>query len=163
MIYAATGHRPEKIGPGYRFDRLHRFARKEIGRLLTPAEGLISGLARGWDTAVAITALDLGLPLTAIIPFEGQEDRWPQRDREIYRELRARAAEVVVFSPYRRTEAYAQRDFAMVDRAGAVLALYSGAPGGTRTTVTYAETRNRPVLNLWSAWQRYCNDPEGSV
>jgi predicted Rossmann fold nucleotide-binding protein DprA/Smf involved in DNA uptake len=161
LLYTATGHRPEKIGPTYRFDWLRLFATEEIARL--PAEGLISGLARGWDTAVAIAALDLGIPLIAIIPFEGQEDRWPQRDREIYRAIRARAAEVVVFSPYQRTEAYAQRDFAMVDRGSAVLALYSGGPGGTRTTVTYAETRNRPVINLWDAWLRYCTEAGGSV
>ena len=155
MILAATGHRPDKIGLSYDLDRLREFARRELQSLKPDA--LISGLARGWDTAVALAAVDLRIDLIVSIPFEGQQDRWPTADQGRYGMLRGCAREEHVMSREPRTEAYRQRDYWMVDRGSAVLALFNGSPGGTKMTVDYAESRDRAVLNLWSAWIRFAS------
>jgi hypothetical protein len=85
VIRAATGHRPNKLG-GYGpaiTDRLRRGARRflEAHRDTTEAVG---GMALGWDTGWALAALDIGVPLTAAVPFKGQESRWPVESQRLY-------------------------------------------------------------------------------
>src|SRR3546814_2405914 len=66
--------RPGKLG-GYGEDvlaRLRKGARSFLERERN-ATAAISGMALGWDTAWALAALDLGVPLTAAVPFSGQE------------------------------------------------------------------------------------------
>ena len=82
MILAATGHRPDKLG-GYSHDilvRLTEFAQHQI-RVLGP-EKVISGMALGWDQAVALATISLEIPLIAAIPFEGQESVWPEKSQK---------------------------------------------------------------------------------
>lgn len=153
MLFAATGHRPGKLGPRFNPCRLRAFAVQQLEAL--QATGVISGLAQGWDTAVAFAAIDLDIRLIAAVPFEGQADRWSEQDQKDYRFLRQMASQVHVMSPLPRVEAYRQRDYWMVDHGAAVLALYNGSPGGTKITVEYAERRDRPILNLWDAWTRF--------
>ena len=40
-------------------------------------DAVISGMALGWDQAVARATADLGIPWVAAITFEGQESKWP--------------------------------------------------------------------------------------
>src|SRR3546814_16343192 len=78
VILDATGHRPGKLG-GYGEDvwaRLRKGARSFLERERN-ATAAISGMALGWDTALALAALDLGVPLTAAVPFSGLEKSWP--------------------------------------------------------------------------------------
>lgn len=62
---AGTGHRPDKLG-GYGAgvsSRLVDLARAALLRC-RPNE-VMSGMALGWDTALALGAIELGIPLTA--------------------------------------------------------------------------------------------------
>lgn len=64
MIIAATGHRPDKLG-GYDDDvmkRLKDLARGYLEKQEVLAE-VISGMAQGWDTAIALVAIELEIPL----------------------------------------------------------------------------------------------------
>jgi hypothetical protein len=78
MILAATGHRPDKLG-GYDLS----IYRKLVGlaysylRKQTP-DVVISGMALGWDQAVAEAAVKASTPFIAAIPFRGQESKWPR-------------------------------------------------------------------------------------
>lgn len=156
MLFAATGHRPHGIGHPYSHDRLTEFAKCHLHSL--PTTAVVSGMAQGWDLAVAEAAVALELPLIAAVPFPGQEDRWHDlEDRARYHRLLVAATEVFVMSQKPHSVAYRDRDYWMVDRAAAVLALFSGAKSGTSMTVEYAESRDRPILNLWPAWLRYCD------
>ena len=160
MKVAATGHRPFKLYPDSMFkgvlpeaeDKLHRLAGRALRRL--GATEVISGMARGWDLAVAWAALDMGLPLTAAIPFKGQDENWNGRHRALYGRALEAAARVHVQSEGQFTRAYLLRDEWMVDHAEHVLALYSGARGGgTAYTVEYARGWCVPVTNVWRAWE----------
>lgn len=158
MILAATGHRPEKVG-GY--DNRTRLA---LGGLATEylcrarPEKVISGMALGWDQAVAAAALALGIPLVAAVPFEGQEGRWPEEAQARYARLLASAAEVHVIrilehgTAKEAAEAMQARNEWMVDRADRLLALWDGSWGGTFNCIKYAEKVGVQHDNLWARW-----------
>lgn len=165
MIVAGTGHRPDKLG-GYGDDvlkQLYRFACREIER--NRPSKIISGMALGWDTALAMAALQLKVPLVAAIPFEGQESQWPEPSQKRYRAILERAKVHVVcpggYSPAKMQE----RNEWMVDRCDILWALWDGSTGGTANCVRYADQRQQStglfppivLINLWSAWQEFQN------
>jgi uncharacterized phage-like protein YoqJ len=153
MKLAATGHRPDKLG-GYGLDVLTSAYRLALSHLQeTRPATVISGLALGWDTAIALAAIKLGIPLTAVVPFNGQDSRWPEESRERYRKILDRAAEVVVVSPggYAPHKMQVRNEW-MVDRGDSITALWDGSPGGTANCVGYAEKVGKPIVNLWPRW-----------
>jgi uncharacterized phage-like protein YoqJ len=155
MILAATGHRPDKLG-GYSPEihrRLVHFARSYL-QTAEGAQSAISGMALGWDMAWATAALDLGIALIAAVPFDGQERRWPAEAQRMHAQLLRRATRVCIVSPgpYAGWK-FERRNEWMVDRADRLVALWSGAPGGTARCVAYASRSGKPVENLWSRWR----------
>jgi uncharacterized phage-like protein YoqJ len=160
---AATGHRPPRLGLGYDPESnrlLTSFAEGELATLAFTkgVSHVISGMAQGWDQAVAHAAVNLGLALICAVPFDGQESRWPPAGRERYRAILRRASEVRVISPggYSGTK-FVVRDRYMVDHADLVLALLDSKPesSGTLITVDYALRKGVPVLNGWSDWESW--------
>lgn len=161
IILAGTGHRPDKLG-GYSpavSARLVDLARAALLKY-QPGE-VVSGMALGWDTALALAAIELGIPLTAAVPFEGQERKWRPEQQELFRAILARAATMVVVSPggYAVWKMQVRNEW-MVDRATGVLALWNGTSGGTANCVEYARTRQVKIVNLWNAWERYALAPQ---
>lgn len=108
-------------------------------------------MALGWDTAVALAALDLGLPLVAAVPFSGQELRWALESQRLYHLILAQADAVEVictpgFSPHKMQ----LRNMAMVGDCDFLLACWDGSPGGTANCVSYAESEGRPLYNCYN-------------
>lgn len=149
MIVAATGHRLHLL-PGYRGDGSSQRLRTAL--LETAMDALdqwnpdlvISGMATGWDMAVAFAAMVTNRPFHAYVPFEGQSRLWSRTDQEAYRGLLDEAADVRVISPVERRSAYAERDQAMVDALTGpddrMIALWLGDPNsGTALTLDYAD------------------------
>jgi len=158
MIIAATGHRPEKLGgytdPGASF-ALIRLADDYLveQREAHPDLSVISGMALGWDLAVAQACYDLSIPFVAAVPFPGQADLWPTVARNQYRSLLAQAAKVRYVSYGRYTNAkMTRRNRWMVDNCNKIVALYDGTRGGTANCLGYAEQIGRPWENLWGRW-----------
>lgn len=152
MIVAGTGHRPDKLG-GYSVeveDRLTAFARDQLQRV-APSK-VISGMALGWDQALAQAALDLGIPLIAAVPFEGFGQKWPKSSQYRCTALLCRAAEVATVSPYPGTAALHRRNEWMVDRCDLLLALWDGSWGGTFNCIQYARKVSHPIEFLWDRW-----------
>lgn len=151
MKLCATGHRPEKLG-GYSADaatRLRAFARYQL-MTLSP-ERVTSGMALGWDTAIALAALDMGFPLICAVPFAGQELKWPIESQRLYHSIlaRAEAVEVICSGGYSATKMYL-RDVAMVNSCDFVLACWDGSNSGTGNTVRYAWGEGVTVLNCYN-------------
>jgi uncharacterized phage-like protein YoqJ len=116
---------------------------------------VISGMAIGWDLAVAEAAASLHVPWTAAIPFLGQDDRWAPVDRQRYARLLCFATEIKILYARHSPDVYRYRDEWMVDHADLVLALFDElAPrqSGTGMTVRYAQRKSVPVLNVWRDW-----------
>lgn len=153
---AVTGHRPDKLG-GYSpaaVSRLINFAEFKL-TMLAPSS-VITGMAQGWDTAIAQACHRLRIPFHAYIPFVGQESRWPPAAQSTYRNLLARADSTRIISPGGFSgRAMQARNEAMVDDSSSLLALYNGSPGGTANCLLYAQALRRPVTNVWSDWLAY--------
>lgn len=150
-IVAATGHRPDKLG-GYYRDAEKKVVQTAIKSLeLLEPESVITGMALGWDLAIARAAYELGIPFTAAVPFKGQESRWNAATQNYYfRLLRKAAAIFYVSEPGYAPSKMEIRNRWMVDNADRILALYNGDPGGgTANCIRYSMSVNRPIFNAW--------------
>lgn len=161
MIVAATGHRPNALGAlrPYSGQVLHALgliaqeALEELGA--GSIRAVISGMALGWDTAVAAAALERRVPLVAALPFRHQDAVWSERDKRRWRELcqQAEAVHIISKGGYAAWKMMARNKW-MVDRADVVLALWDGrADGGTAHTVRYAGLCRVRVVNVWDKWE----------
>lgn len=89
-----------------------------------------------------------GLRLVAVIPFRGQESRFPVADRERFRRVLAAADHSVTLSPSYHAGCYAVRNNYLVEHAALLVAWYDGSPGGTHYTVRRALGRGLEFINL---------------
>ena len=85
MIVAAPGHRPKFLKTGYNLAPLTLIAKAWLGSRMP--EAVISGMALGWDQAVAIAAIELGIETWAYLPHVGQADTWPMHSQTAYQNL----------------------------------------------------------------------------
>jgi hypothetical protein len=119
-------------------------------------EGVIalSGLAEGSDTLFAEAALALGIPLEAVIAYEGFEEDFPtgsalQRYQHLLEQCQA-----VHRLPFheRSDDAYLAVGRWLVDNSDLVLAAWNGqsaaGKGGTGDVVAYAQQVGRPVVHI---------------
>ena len=168
MILGVSGHRPQHLG-GYSkaADKsLIKFANKALLAYDTQVE-VVSGCALGWDTACALAALDQGHWLHMVIPFEGFNAKWPKHSQARFEMLCNAAMTVRVSNPdsgalsviesgndnFRSVAvSLMQRNKHVVDLSDEILALFSGASGGTAHCVDYARSVGKPVNNVFHRW-----------
>lgn len=157
MKLVITGHRPQSLGghgPGVEH-RLYCLA-FEMLKAAKPSL-VLSGMALGWDQAVALACMDLAIPFDAYVPFAGQESRWPKETQAEYAGMLRRARRIVTCSPGE----YAgwkmmHRNKVLIRDSDKIAALYDGSgQGGTAQAVAYAESIGKPVVNLWGEWQTW--------
>lgn len=150
MKLAFSGHRPEKIG-GYDLDNpCSKWIKKEIIKQIdiNKPSTLISGMALGVDTIVALLAIELDLELIAAIPFNGQEKIWPQKSKDLYNQILQykKINKVIVcdggYEPYKMQV----RNKWMVDNCDKLIAVYDGTKGGTANCFNYAIKINKPTF-----------------
>ena len=158
FVLAGTGHRPDKLGGyGSKAEQLLVSVAEHYLNRLTP-EAVISGMALGWDAALAQAALNLQLPLVAAIPFPKQASRWPQQSQQRWTDLLVKAALVVCVGSDTLADADIRaamqlRNEFMVDHATLILSCYDGTPGGTRTCVEDAKATGLSIVNTYPEWQ----------
>ena len=152
MIIAATGHRPNKIPVSqpvlieFACDRLRAY----------PVTLVISGMAQGWDEAVAEAARRLDIPYIAAVPSPGYGKRYWFERLYAFMDLCVHAQQVEIVSETPSARSMQLRNEWMVDRADRMLALWDGSWGGTFNCIEYAKKRGVPVDNCWPA----LDDPE---
>lgn len=145
---AVTGHRPNKLW-GYKDSEPVLKALATIKSILINyhTQGykyIISGMALGMDMYVARMVLELqeegyDLKLIAAIPFENQDSKWNEKDREFYKLICSKADIVVeVSDPIYDVTKLQRRNRWMVDHADRVFALWDNTRGGTANCVKYA-------------------------
>jgi len=159
LIVCGTGHRPNKLG-GYTHEAeamLHTLANWWLSAN-RPKE-VITGMALGWDTALAISSYNLGIPYTAAIPFRGQEEMWPQKSQDKYNLLLSKAKDIVIVCEGGYSSQKMQlRNIWMVDNSQGILALWDGTSGGTHNCVKYAKTTKKPIYNIWEHYLSLLQD-----
>jgi hypothetical protein len=136
-----TGHRKLGAAEGWMADTLRRLLSEFHAETECVA---VSALAVGADTLFADAAVDLGIPLEAVLPYAGYIEDFPAGAvRERYARLLASAAAI------HRTEhtvkssaAYMSTGEWIVDHCDRLVAVYDGRQpehtGGTADVVDYA-------------------------
>lgn len=161
MIVAGTGHRMEKLG-GYNSTterKVLTVARQAIAEL-KPSK-VISGMALGWDQALALTALENSIPLICAVPLKGFQRKWPMSSQHAFTDILACADEVVYVD---ELHGYALRGYApgvyhpakmnirnrwMVDNSQMIAALWDGSRGGTGNCMEIVQQLRRESRNFW--------------
>lgn len=138
-----------------------QFVMQTFHELLTQAQrehptGVValSGLAEGSDTLFAEAAVALGIPLEAVIAYDGFENDFPPGSaRERYQHL-LKQCQAVHRLPFRERsdEAYLAVGHWLVDHSDLMLAAWNGQPaagkGGTGDVAAYAQRVGRPVVHI---------------
>lgn len=152
-VVAVTGHRPPKLG-GYSEKISHNLfslAMYWVG--MNQPKSVITGMALGWDQAIAEACVKLNVPFLAAIPYADFGGRWPYESQKKFHRLTDKAAEVVIVEPnYRGPQTFQKRNEWMVDHCEYLLALWDGSPSGTKNCIDYANKKNIQVENHWDMW-----------
>ena len=78
--------------------------------------------------------------LIAVIPYEGQANKWNEHWRERYFNVLEKCDDVITLHTKYIQGCYHERNRYMVDRSNRLIAIYDGSSlGGTRNTIKYAE------------------------
>jgi uncharacterized phage-like protein YoqJ len=146
---AVTGHRPDKLG-GYDENNPTAAAIKRHMRafLLKPAnrpEMAITGMALGIDQWWAEACIELDIPFTAAIPFDGFHVKWLKESQDRFNRI-MREAEAIVYvsAPGYEPWKMQRRNEWMVDFCTELVAYWDGSEGGTNNCVRYALTKGKP-------------------
>ena len=122
------------------------------------ATQLFTSLAWGWEQALASAAIEMEIPYTVGIPYPGREVEWLREPRVRYYDLLSRAAEVYNICKLYSATAVIEGHQWRVDRAGLVLSLWDFEfSGDTFSTIQYALSTGKKVVNLWQDWEALYN------
>lgn len=156
-----SGHRPTKLPYGYDEEHpncltLNLKLALEIGQMQKRGVStFLTGMGQGPDIWCAEIVLDLrhaypdaGIKLVAVLPFEGQADRWHEEYRERYFSILAQADETIILQAHYSNGCMQRRNRYLVDSSAHLIAVYDGQKGGTQFTVEYAERKGLDVIIL---------------
>jgi uncharacterized phage-like protein YoqJ len=160
-ILVVTGHRPPKIT----YNGINAYDKQIKDRLVRLAEAslkfyqpkvTITGMALGFDQAIAKACINLEIPFIAAIPHRLQAHRWPDWAKVHYDYLLEHAAKRITIShdPFMKPFHLLERNKWMVSRGDALLALWNGSQGGTEHAVKLAQKKNIPIYNVWDKWKK---------
>jgi len=148
MKIAVTGHR--------RLDHDLNIVIEKFSKALETLkpEIVITGMAIGFDQAVALACLNTGTPFEAAIPFKGQEVLWPQDAQEAYQEILSQASKVTIVSTgnYAAWKMHARNAY-MIKNTDVIIGYCrpSETKGGTFEALKLANSLpNKKVINLYS-------------
>ena len=132
----------------------------------------LCGMALGFDTIAALVTTQLkrkyhNIRLIAVIPFVGQESKFSDHDKSVYKHLLAGADSVVVISSdeYSNKEpnnpssnlsnapthaAYHKRNDYLIANSSKIIAYHNGKPrSGTGSTIRKANSQGIEIENLY--------------
>jgi hypothetical protein len=125
--------------------------RSELAKRADAAIGL-SSLAAGADQVFAQQALDLGMVVWAVLPFEGYERCFAGADLSAYQRTLARCRVTQLHGAAMTDAAYYAAGKYIVDEADLLFAVWDGKQsaglGGTGDVVAYAKQTGRKILHL---------------
>lgn len=151
MIIAITGHRPPKLGgyklPNPTYNKVYQAIEKLLLEL--KPEKCLSGMALGADQYFANICIGLSIPFVAIVPFEGQENAWPEQSQKTYQALLNKATEKVIVCEGSYAPAKMQiRNEYLCDHSDLLIAVWDGTSGGTGNCVEYAKSKGMKIIYI---------------
>jgi uncharacterized phage-like protein YoqJ len=154
-IIGGTGHRPKSLGSSYPqvIGRLNKLAYWYL--MKEKPDKVVSGMALGWDMAIATICQKENIPYIAAIPFPQQADVWPAHYKEHWEFLKSRAERVIMVDDHYSPKALFKRNEVIVDESTGIAALFNGIPkGGTFHCLEYARLKGKTVTNLYNEYLR---------
>lgn len=146
MKIAVTGHRRLD----HSLDDVIEAMVKTIN-ILQPTS-VVTGMAIGFDQAVALACIKTGVPFEAAVPFKGQESHWPQDAQDVYNEILTQASKTTIVSPgpYAAWKMHARNGY-MVKSADVVVGYMrpTETKGGTFEAMKLAAASNKKIVNLY--------------
>ena len=152
-----TGHRPAKLPWGGNESDERCIALKK--ELYCRLEGVyqagythfICGMAIGCDMFFAEAVLKLQeehpeITLEAAVPCGSQPDRWPRPLRERYNAILDKCSVVKVLQIEHTPDCMQKRNQYMIDRSSLLLSCFDGRPGGTMSTILYAQRQGLKTI-----------------
>jgi len=145
-----TGHRPEKLNE--QEEKVKQWLEEQIDQAINDGyRTFISGCAMGvdlWAGHIVLQkkAINPEIHLIAATPWPGFSNRWSIDWQIQYSDLLKNADLIVPICNHYHKGVFQQRNEWMVDHSNRVIAYYSGAPGGTRNTIEYAENKGVEVI-----------------
>jgi uncharacterized phage-like protein YoqJ len=153
-IVGGTGHRPKALFGSYQKVQEDLYKLAESYLLRKRPDKIVSGMAIGWDLAIASAAANLNIPFIAAVPFPNQPAMWPDATQEVYRILLQRAHKVIMVDDHYTAESFKKRNCVIVDESTEIVAVWNGKRSGTQHCVSYAYEQRKPVENLWEEYTR---------
>ena len=147
-----TGHRPERLELPE--EQVKEWLKEQIERAVDDGyTDFITGMQRGVDLWAAEAVLklidnDRQIRLIAACAFRGMENRWDTDWQQRYHHVLYHSDEVHYISDHPGRKAFYARNHWMVDHASRLIAVYSGAPGGTKETIDYARKKGHSIVLL---------------
>jgi uncharacterized phage-like protein YoqJ len=110
----------------------------------------IIGMAQGFDSLVALYAMQNNIPFDIKVPFplEMHCKGWPQEDKMFLLESHKKAESVHVTSQTFHTQAYQRRNEQIVNNCDILLSWYTKSASGSGNCVTYARSKEKPIFHL---------------
>lgn len=160
MIIAGNGHRPQKLQHNWgqyesiTLPRLTALAAAYFTR--TKPTQVITGMALGWDSAIAIAAIELGIPLLCAIPCKDYTTKWSLSCQNTHAWILSHADQVSECeAPYSRQQLFLRSKW-MTDHCDKLVCLWNGEKsGGTWNCIKYARFINKPYDNVWDSWVKF--------
>lgn len=154
MMYTCTftGHRPERLELPE--EQVKEWLKEQIERAADEGyTDFITGMQRGVDLWAAEAVLklidkDRQIRLIAACAFRGMEENLDLDWKDRYYYVLSRSELVYYISDQPDRRAYLARNHWMVDRASRLIAVYTGAPGGTKETMEYARKKKLDIVSL---------------
>ena len=151
LVIGITGHRD--ISSQTVLSYIREFAHDFFSDKLRQYNNLevLSALATGADTILADVALEMGINLTAIIPFSNYHLEFMGDDLNQYYRMLNRAAKIVEM-PFddRSRDAFLSTGIWIVDNADMLIAVWDGqlarGKGGTADVVSYARSQKKETV-----------------
>lgn len=155
-----TGHRPKGLPFGYnerdsRCKKLKKILKKLIVHKIQEEDTteFLSGMALGTDMFAAEIVLELkrkyrDITLTAVLPYRTQAARWNKEAIARYEHILAMCDKIIVLQDEYTQSCMHKRNLYMVEHSNSVIAVWSGAEGGTANTIRFAIDRHLPVTVL---------------
>lgn len=146
-----TGHR--KIPPLQKVS-IRRELKKTLVMLIEKGYCFFgAGGALGFDTLAALTVLELKndfpqIKLILVLPCLSQADRWEEKDKAVYEDIKNKADKVVYTSQEYTRDCMFKRNRHLVDGSSVCVCYLTERSGGTAYTVDYARKQGLTVINV---------------
>lgn len=112
-----------------------------------------AGGALGFDTIAEQVVLQLRneypqIKLILVLPCLSQANRWSEKDRAVYEDIKAKADKVVYTSQSYTRDCMFKRKRHLIDCSSLCICYLTKPIGGTAYTVKYAKVKSIPTVNL---------------